>query len=75
MLIKSLHHDHFHTQDCVVFETVQTNEGFLDVVVLILDCYYPNHKILTEAMIDYLNRYIEMFPPKQPEANEQLALF
>jgi len=75
MLTKSPHHDHFYTQDCVVFETVKTNEGFRDAVVLTLDCYYPNHKTLTDMMVDYLNSYIEMFPPKQPEANEQLALF
>jgi hypothetical protein len=75
MLTKSLHHEHFYTKDSIIYETCQTDKGFQDEVVLKLNCYYPNHKKLTEDMINYLNRYLEMFPQKQPEANEQLALF
>lgn len=72
MLTKSLHHDHFYTQDSVIYETLENGQ---DEVVLKLNCYYPNHKKLKDPMINYLNRYLEMFPPKIPEANEQLALF
>jgi hypothetical protein len=75
MLIKSLHHDHFFTDQSFVYEKITSDSGSRDEVVFKLNCYYPNHEKLTQPMVDYLNKYLEMFPPEHPESNEQLALF
>ncbi len=68
-------HLHFWVEDKVVFECYTDNDAFKNRAILKLNCHYPDKKILTQQMIDYLNRYLYMFPLKEEKINEQLDLF
>lgn len=68
-------HLHFWVEDKVVFECYTDNDVIKNRAILKLNCYYPNNKKLTQQMIDYLNRYLYMFPLKEEKINEQLDLF
>lgn len=83
MLIKSHNHSHFWTENKIVYESYNTIRGLRFMQIAELWFFYPDHNILTQPMIDYLNRrfenkpeFIEENPPaiEQPQL-DQLTLF
>lgn len=74
-LRKSETHLHFWVQDKVVFECYLENGNAKNRAILKLECHYPDKKMLTQQMIDYLNRYLYLFPAKEVKNKEQLNLF
>lgn len=74
MLTKSPNHDHFWTENKIVYESYRTIRGLRFRQIAELHFYYPDHQILTQPMIDYLNKRFEAEPPKK-EDNEQLSFF
>ena len=72
MLIKSPSHDHFWTENRIVYETYLTIRGLRFRQIAELWFYYPDHKILTEPMIEYLNKRFAHKPEqKEPDKPEQ----
>ena len=78
MLTKSPNHDHFWTENKIVYESYITIRGLRFRQIAVLDFFYPDHEILTEPMINYLNKRFEHKPeqkePDKPEQN-QYSLF
>ena len=52
---KSHNHDHFWTKNNVVFESYNTLRGLRFREIAELSFNYPNHEILTDKMVDFLN--------------------
>lgn len=83
MLTKSHNHDHFWTDNKIVYESYRTIRGLRFRQIAVLWFFYPDHNKLTDPMIKYLNKRFESQPevkeencatPEQPQ-QDQCSLF
>lgn len=81
MLVKSENHSHYKRIDSVVIEVLSTGE---EKPVLFFKQHFIDIQKINQTTIDYMNRYIEMFPQhvewiksiiSEENPNEQLTLF
>jgi hypothetical protein len=78
MLVQSENHSHFKRVGNVITEVLSTGE---EKPVLLFLQHFINVEKLNETTIDYVNRYIEMFPHlvktivQEDNSGEQLSLF
>ena len=59
MIIKSPNHDHFWTEDNVVYESYNTIRGLRYTKIIELDFNYPNHDNLTDNMLEFINNILQ----------------
>ena len=59
MIIKSPNHDHFWTEDNVVYESYNTIRGLRYMKIVELDFNYPNRNNLTDNMLEFLNNILK----------------
>ena len=69
MLTKSHNHSHFWTENKIVYESYNTIRGLRFRQIAVLWFFYPDHKKLTDPMIDYINKRFE----NQPELKEEIS--
>jgi len=59
MITKSHNHNHFWTEDNVVYESYKTIRGLRWRAIVELDFKYPDHEKLSESMVTFLNNILE----------------
>lgn len=58
MITKSENHDHFWTENNVVYESYKTIRGLRFMEVVKLNFNYPDHEKLTDSMVLFLNNIL-----------------
>ena len=72
MLIKSHNHDHFWTENNVVYESYNTLRGMRFREVMFLKSNYPDKEILTQEEVDSINK---IPTPEIPKITLELTPF
>lgn len=58
MIVKSNNHDHFWTENNIVYESYRTIRGLRFMEVKKLPFNYPDHEKLTDSMVLFLNNIL-----------------
>jgi len=58
MITKSNNHDHFWTENNIVYESYKTIRGLRFMEVAKLNFNYPDHEKLTDSMVLFLNNIL-----------------
>ncbi len=82
ILHKNIKHSHFSRLENVIYEHCLDDSNPEGKPVLLLIQKFPDYNVLSQAAIDYIERYAEMFPHLVtdsaqivPKEKDQLSLF
>ncbi|MGH2666029.1 hypothetical protein [Flavobacterium sp.] len=82
ILQKNINHSHFSRLKNVVYEHCLDDSNHEGKPVLLLIQKFPDYDVLSQAAVDYIEKYAEMFPHLVtdsakivPQEKDQLSLF